>query len=282
MCLKVDQKVWSDCLVDLVIEGRKILSDKTTIIFPYVNNGLSFITETDCVCCAVRTGCLNIIQARVHLFFSVLTVVQIRLLCKGNCSHFQFTHMYHSAPYQTLALSAPTHFPTFLSLNWRTKPATLLFPVSVSFLLHSQFTRHSLQLYNPTQLPFLLLISELQSDVSLPSLQSATSLCEPRQRMQLNLHISSKIKSKCINFQWQHHIHKILVRYVHLLCVLVEVVVVTDRSIQCQIKISVKRFVRSVLWHLSVEKVSKRTARSQHRSIDKTHSYSTNLVGYIV
>ena len=55
------------------------------------------------------------------------------------------------------------------------------------------------------------------------------------------------MKPKCIDFKWQHHIRKILMHDVLLLYVLVEVVVVTDRSRQCQTKISVKRFVRSEL-----------------------------------
>lgn len=206
------------------------------------------------VYCAVRTGCLAVIQATVRLCllssvqsqFVISVSVAIAISSLLTCIILHLTELWPCQPPDTSAL--------FFSLSWRTKPAALLFPVSLSFLLHSQLTRHSLQLYNPTQLPFLELISALQSDVSL--LQSAISPAYPRQCTQLNLHISSKIKSKCINFEWQHHIHEILMHDVLLLCVLV-VVVVTDRSRQCQIKMSVKRFVQSVLCNLSVEEVSK-------------------------
>ena len=153
--------------------------EQTAIISLYSVNWLVFITETECVYCAVRTGSLYIIQATVDLFFLSLLQSQfvfslkvtIRISSLLTCI---IPHLSKLWPCQHSDISAP-----FFSLSWRTKPAALLFPVSLSFLLHSQFTRHSLQLYNPTQLPFLQLISALQSNVSLLSLQSAISLAEP-------------------------------------------------------------------------------------------------------
>jgi len=41
------------------------ISEQTTIISLYNINWLVFIAETDCVYCAVRTGCLNVIQANL-------------------------------------------------------------------------------------------------------------------------------------------------------------------------------------------------------------------------
>ena len=38
------------------------ISEQTAIISLYNSNWLVFITETECVYCAVRTGCLNVIQ----------------------------------------------------------------------------------------------------------------------------------------------------------------------------------------------------------------------------
>ena len=117
-----------------------------------MNNGLSFRRETESVHCAVRTGCLNVIQATVHLFCSVLTRVKIRLLCEGHCSHFQFTHMCHSAPYQNMALSAPRHFCTlsFLSVDARNlllccflSAYRFYFALSSHVIRYSSITRHN-------------------------------------------------------------------------------------------------------------------------------------------
>jgi hypothetical protein len=40
------------------------ISEQTAIISLYSINWLAFITETECVYCAVRTGCLYIKQIR--------------------------------------------------------------------------------------------------------------------------------------------------------------------------------------------------------------------------
>jgi len=71
-------------LVDRVIEGRKIISENT-IISPYVNNGLSFTTETDCVYCAVRTGSLYIILRSAH-------TVYLCVLCGSENKQRLFTY----------------------------------------------------------------------------------------------------------------------------------------------------------------------------------------------
>ena len=42
------------------------ISEQTAIISLYSINGLVFITETECVYCAVRTGYLYIIEAKFH------------------------------------------------------------------------------------------------------------------------------------------------------------------------------------------------------------------------
>ena len=42
-------------------------SEQTTIISLYNINWLVFITETECVYCAVRTGCLKVVQVRYQL-----------------------------------------------------------------------------------------------------------------------------------------------------------------------------------------------------------------------
>jgi len=43
------------------------ISEQTVIISLYSINSLVFITETECVYCAVRTGCLNVIQINFNL-----------------------------------------------------------------------------------------------------------------------------------------------------------------------------------------------------------------------
>jgi len=43
------------------------ISEQKTIISPYNINWLVFITETECVYCAVRTGYLNLIQVNFLL-----------------------------------------------------------------------------------------------------------------------------------------------------------------------------------------------------------------------
>ena len=44
------------------------ISEQTAIISLYNINWLVFITETECVYCAVRTGCLNVIQVDLSLY----------------------------------------------------------------------------------------------------------------------------------------------------------------------------------------------------------------------
>jgi len=44
------------------------ISEQTAIISLYNINWLVFITQTQCVYCAVRTGCLNVIQAIINLY----------------------------------------------------------------------------------------------------------------------------------------------------------------------------------------------------------------------
>jgi hypothetical protein len=46
-------------------------------IFLYVINFILFVTETDCVYCAVRTECVNIIQINVGLCLAVLRRVEL-------------------------------------------------------------------------------------------------------------------------------------------------------------------------------------------------------------
>jgi hypothetical protein len=43
------------------------ISEQTAIISLYSINWLVFITEAECVYCAVRTGSLNIIQVHIRL-----------------------------------------------------------------------------------------------------------------------------------------------------------------------------------------------------------------------
>jgi len=46
------------------------ISEQTAIISLYSINGLVFITQTECVYCAVRTGSLNVIQVNISVSFS--------------------------------------------------------------------------------------------------------------------------------------------------------------------------------------------------------------------
>jgi len=46
------------------------ISEQTAIIFLYNINRLVFITETECVYCAVRTESLNIIQVNLKLLLT--------------------------------------------------------------------------------------------------------------------------------------------------------------------------------------------------------------------
>jgi hypothetical protein len=52
-------------LLDLEVEDTAI-SEQTAIISHHNINLLVFITETECVYCAVRTGALNVIQVVLH------------------------------------------------------------------------------------------------------------------------------------------------------------------------------------------------------------------------
>jgi hypothetical protein len=51
------------------------ISEKTAIISLYSINWLGFITETECVYCAVRTGSLNVI----HVYFTLGLSKQLSL-----------------------------------------------------------------------------------------------------------------------------------------------------------------------------------------------------------
>jgi len=59
------------------------ISEQTVVISVCSINGLVFITETECVYCAVRTGSLNIIQVKVsNSHFPLLLVIQSELLIR--------------------------------------------------------------------------------------------------------------------------------------------------------------------------------------------------------
>jgi hypothetical protein len=51
------------------------ISEQTAIISLYNINWLVFITETECVYCAVRTGCLYIIQVMCFVWISEQTAI---------------------------------------------------------------------------------------------------------------------------------------------------------------------------------------------------------------
>jgi hypothetical protein len=53
------------------------ISEQTAIISLYNINWLVFITETECVYCAVRTGYLNVIQVNFSLQIVKLTTENI-------------------------------------------------------------------------------------------------------------------------------------------------------------------------------------------------------------
>jgi len=70
------------------------ISEQTAIISLYNINWLVFITETECVYCAVRTGCLEAVQARFSVKVSHNTVKSTHT----HTTHIH-THTHHTTPH---------------------------------------------------------------------------------------------------------------------------------------------------------------------------------------
>jgi len=69
------------------------ISEQTAIISLYNVNWLVFITETQCVYCAVRTGSLYIIQVEIKIY--VLPTHCIYVFCvdlRTNSNYFPIQH----------------------------------------------------------------------------------------------------------------------------------------------------------------------------------------------
>ena len=108
--------------------------EQTAIISLYNINWLVFITETECVYCAVRTDCLKTIKENVAVLRTDWQWVRFV------CQYFSFPCQYHS----TIAPYSSVYHPRYIMFFSR----YISFPLSVSFHHCSILIRLPPALYN--------------------------------------------------------------------------------------------------------------------------------------
>ena len=89
------------------------ISEQTATISLYSINWLVFVTETECVYCAVRTGCSKVIQSSGHYMYCTVVII-----CTTSLTFNNSTFCPHSVFMCFVWISEQTAIISLYSISW--------------------------------------------------------------------------------------------------------------------------------------------------------------------